>query len=207
MKVHFLWIAALVINACNNQPAEASLSEDSELAKDAVIASATPIKTEYYPDGTIFRELNTKTLEAKIYTKDGNLFLKGKYQDTNYVLNGVWEEWDRKANYRRFQLTFVNNIENGPFTSYRDDGKVYVTGAKKNGVFTDTLKFYDKNEKVFEMQVYKVDSKVKEGTRRIKTINLNELRSDGTIEKIKGQYYKWEYGERKPIDSDQVPLN
>ncbi|MDI1234061.1 MAG: hypothetical protein PSX81_07260 [bacterium] len=204
MKVYFFALLLITLSACNSQ-SNKQTQKESEQSSDAQVAKVNPIKIEYYPDSSLFRELNTQTLEAKIYTADGKLFLKGKYNDTTYQLNGVWEDWDRKANYKRFDLTFVNNVENGPFTSYRDNGKIYVTGAKKNGVFTDTLKFHDKDEKVFEMQVYKVDPTSKEGTKRIKTINLNAQRSDGTIEQIKGKYYLWKDGEKQEIDSDQVP--
>ena len=206
MKSHFLMLPLVLAIACQSKPAETETTQVNAPNEEAVVPVMVPIKTELYPNGSLFRELNTQTLEAKIYTADGKLYLKGKYQDTSYQLNGVWEEWDRAAKYKRFELTFVNNIENGPFTSFRDNGKIYVKGNKKNGVFSDTLKFFDKDENLFEMQVYKVDSKLKEGTRRIKTINLNAMRSDGTIEKIKGKFYRWQDGEKKEIDSDQVPL-
>jgi len=206
MKSHFLMLSLMLAVACQSKPAETENTESNPLTEVAMTPLVVPIKTEFYPNGTLFRELNTQTLEAKIYTADGKLYLKGQYQDTSYQLNGIWEEWDRASNYKRFEITFFNNIENGPFTSFRDNGKIYVKGNKKNGVFSDTLKFYDKDENLFEIQVYKVDSKLKEGTKRIKTININAMRSDGTIEKIKGKLYRWQDGEKKEIDSDDVPI-
>ena len=87
----------VLLIACQSKPANTDSTETNALTEEAMVPVMVPIKTEMYPNGTLFRELNTQTLEAKIYSADGKLYLKGKYQDTSYQLNGVWEEWDRAA--------------------------------------------------------------------------------------------------------------
>ncbi len=193
-------LALLIALACNNKGVIQNDETSDKEGRDTSVAVVNPeIIKQYYQDGALFREINSTNLDGKIYTNDGRLFLKGRFNDTTYTLNGVWEEWDRVENYRRFDLTYVNNIEIGPFTSYRKDGKLYAKGMKMNGVFSDTLKFYDKEGKLFELQLYIPDAKEKNGTKLIKTIYLSKIRSDGTIEKRKGKMYKWEDGESKLI--------
>lgn len=195
-----LIIILLFAIACNHpdpSTVKKIVVEDIKTAENA-----NQMKIEYYPDGALYREINLRTLDAKIYTRNGKLFLKGKFNDTSFKLNGVWEEWDRFENYKRFQLTFKNNMEEGAFTSFKKDGKIYVKGFKKGGVFSDTLKYYDNEEKLFELQIWKPDASQKEGTKLVNTIHLSSQRSDGTIERIKGKLYRWENGVRLPMDSN-----
>jgi antitoxin component YwqK of YwqJK toxin-antitoxin module len=191
-----------ILAACTNNANKQSIEQfiDSLPVDTTARTKNNDIRKEYYPDGSLFREIDVTTLDARIYTNDGKLFLLGRFNDTNCILNGKWEEWDRVENYKRFDMTFVNSVEEGPFISYRPDGKLYASGYKKDGAFNDTIKFYDKEGTVFEMQVWKADKKEKGGAKMVKKINLNDMRSDGTLETIKGKMYKWEDGERVEVD-------
>ena len=85
MKSHFLMLPLVLLIACQSKPAETGNTETNPPTAEDMVPVMVPIKTEMYPNGTLFRELNTHTLEAKIYSADGKLYLKGKYMQTYYV--------------------------------------------------------------------------------------------------------------------------
>ena len=128
------------------------------------------------PNGTLYEEATYKadTLEGKrtIYYKNGNPeiienykrgVLSGTYQTfyeeggndivgeyDNGVMTGVW-----KRHYPSGQVmelvTFSDNLENGPFTEFHENGKLkaegqYAGGNREQGL----LKLYDENGELYK---------------------------------------------------------
>ena len=96
------------------------ISAEAEYKNDKVIG----IVKEYYEEGGIYRETVRKTLEGKVYNRDGTFYLKGKYDNKKLIMNGVWEDWFIKENFKRFEWTYANDEKHGPYTALRKDGSI-----------------------------------------------------------------------------------
>lgn len=153
---------------------------------------------EFYETGRKYREVDTKTLDATTYPRDGSYYEKGRYNDIKFIKNGVWQEWEGTPAYKRFEWNYSNDRKDGPYTVYRRDGSVEATGYYKNGTLADTLKTYDKDGKLQQMDVWKPEEDGESST-LINTIYLSDVKADGTTELIKGKIYIWENGKKKCI--------
>jgi antitoxin component YwqK of YwqJK toxin-antitoxin module len=168
------------------------LESKVEFKDDTVVG----IVRKYFEDGNLQFEINTETLDGKIYSEENQTYSKGKIDvKKNPYMNGVWEEWEIKGNFKRFEWTYVHDVKDGPYTAFRKDKSIEAKGFYKNGSLSDTLKFYDEKEKLYEMQIWKVDSAGTEST-LLNTINLTDKKSDGTVEIIDGQIYMWANGKK-----------
>ena len=167
----------------------------SELKIEYVKDNPVCIVKEYTEDGSIISEINYKTLDAKVYRADGSGYLKGRY-NKKLKMNGVWEDWLKEENYKRFDWTYKDNIKDGPYTAFRKDGSIEAKGFYKNGALSDTLKVYDLKGQLQEMEIWIVNAGGKSST-NIKTIYLTDKRSDGTIEILDGKIYVWKNGKKE----------
>lgn len=151
---------------------------------------------EFYETGYKFMVIDAKTLNAKIYSQDSISYYKGKYENTDFNMNGVWEDWNIKYNYKRFAWTFLNGYKTGPYTAFRKNGSIEATGHYLNGTLTDTLKLFDEKGNLQEMQIWKVKDDG-EGSDLLNTIYLTDKKSDGTVEVIDGKIYVWKNGKKE----------
>ncbi len=151
---------------------------------------------EFYETGYKFMIIDAKTLNAKIYSQDSISYYKGKYENTDFNMNGIWEDWNIKYNYKRFAWTFLNGYKTGPYTAFRKNGSIEATGHYLNGTLTDTLKLFDEKGILQEMQIWKVKDD-ESGSDLVKSIYLTDKKSDGTPEVIDGKIYIWKNGKRR----------
>lgn len=151
---------------------------------------------EFYETGFHFREIDTKTFKAKLYTRDSSTFYLGTYDDDKFIRNGLWEQWEIKPNFNRFTWTFLNDIKHGPYTVHRKNGAIEATGYYYNGTISDTLKLFDNKGKLTEMQIWKPNDDGKSSS-HVNTIYLTDSKSDGTPEVIDGKIYIWKNGKKE----------
>jgi len=142
----------------------------------------TGVMREYYETGYHYREIDTKTLKAKIYSGDSSTYYVGTYDNSKFIRNGIWEEWDAKWNFRRYVWTFSNDRKHGPYKAYRKDGSLEASGHYYYGAISDTLKLYDRYGHVKEMQIWRADSDGKESI-HLSTIYVDSTSSKGVREK------------------------
>lgn len=173
-----------------------NLQAEMEWSQDDLVG----VGKEYYDGGGIYRESDLSTLIAKVYTQDGKFYLKGKYDNKGkgMIMNGIWEDWVKDANFKRFEWTFVNDIKNGPYTAYREDGSTEAKGYYKNGTIDDSLKLYDTKGIIQEIQIWEAGEKGASSS-LVNTIYLTDKKSDGTIEVIDGKIYSWLNGNKELI--------
>ncbi len=150
---------------------------------------------EFYETGFHFREIDTKTFKAKLYTRDSTSYYVGIYDNNKFIRNGIWELWEIKPNFKRFTWTFLDDIKHGPYTAHRRDGTVEATGHYYNGTISDTLKLFDKKGVLQEIQIWKVNEDGKSSS-NVNTIYLSDIKSDGTPEMIDGVLYMWQNGKK-----------
>jgi antitoxin component YwqK of YwqJK toxin-antitoxin module len=143
----------------------------------------TGVMREFYETGYHYREIDTKTLKAKIYSGDSSSYYVGTYDNSKFIRNGIWEEWDQKANFKRYVWTFTNDKKHGPYKAYRRDGSLEATGHYYYGTISDTLKLYDRNGRVKELQIWKADSDGKESI-HLSTIYVDSTRFEEPDETI-----------------------
>lgn len=153
---------------------------------------------EFYETGFHFREIDTKTFKAKLYTRDSSTFYIGTYNSTKFIRNGIWEEWASKSNFKRFTWTFVDDIKHGPYIAHRLNGTIEASGHYYKGTISDTLKLFDTEGKLIEMQIWKPEADGSKST-EINTIYLTDIKSDGTPEVIDGKIYIWKKGKKEYI--------
>ena len=151
---------------------------------------------EFYETGYKYREIDVKTLKAKVYTRDSLSYYKGTYDNNKFIRNGIWEDWSIKYNFKRFAWTFVNDYKTGPYTAFRKNGSIEATGHYINGTLTDTLKLFNEKGVLQEMQVWKENAKGT-GSDLLNTIYLTDKKSDGTPEVIDGKIYIWKNGKKE----------
>ncbi|MBS1635170.1 MAG: hypothetical protein JST26_04550 [Bacteroidetes bacterium] len=151
---------------------------------------------EFYETGAKFMEIDAKTLQAKIYSQDGISYYKGKYENTDFIMNGLWEDWNIKYNYKRFTWTFVDGYKTGPYTAFRKNGTIEATGHYIHGTLTDTLKLYDEKGGLQEMQIWKANENGGSSD-LVNTIYLTDTKSDGTPEVIDSKIYIWKNGKKE----------
>ncbi len=200
MKTTLLFfLLLLLLSSCNRGGIVLSRypngSIKTELKIVYVKGNSVCIVKEYSEDGIIISEINYKTLDAKVYHADGKGYWKGRY-NKKLIMNGVWEDWLTEENYKRFDWTFKNNIEDGPYTAYRRDGSIEAKGFYKNGALSDTLKMFDLKGQLQEMEIWVVNAGGKFST-CVKTIYLTDKRSDGTIQILDGKIYVWKNGKKE----------
>jgi antitoxin component YwqK of YwqJK toxin-antitoxin module len=153
---------------------------------------------EFYETGYPFREIDVKTGKAKFYSRDSSTFYLGTYTDTRFMRNGTWEQWEINSNFKRFTWTFANDVKHGPYTAHRKDGSVEATGHYYNGTISDTLKLFDTNGTLTEIQVWKPNSDGK-GSSHINTVYYTDMKSDGTPEMIDGKLFIWKDGKKVEV--------
>ncbi len=150
---------------------------------------------EFYETGFHFREIDTKTFKAKLYTRDSSSYYIGTYDNNKFIRNGIWELWQIKPNFKRFTWTFVDDTKHGPYTAHNHDGTIEATGHYYKGTISDTLKLFDKKGKLTEMQIWKAESDG--NSTHVNTIYLTDTKSDGTPEVIDGKIYIWKNGKKE----------
>lgn len=151
---------------------------------------------EFYETGYKFMVIDTKTLEAKIYSQDSIWYYKGKYENMEFKMNGLWEEWIIKYNYKRFAWTFLDGYKTGPYTAFRKNGSIEAIGHYLNGTLTDTLKLFNEKGILQEMEIWKVKDDGS-GSELVNTIYLTDKKADGTPEVIDGKIYIWKNGKKE----------
>jgi antitoxin component YwqK of YwqJK toxin-antitoxin module len=144
----------------------------------------TGIMREFYETGYHYREIDTKTLKAKIYSGDSSSYFVGTYDNSKFIQNGIWEEWDIKLNFKQFAWTFVNDEKHGPYKEYRKDGLLEAEGQYYYGRISDTLKLYDDKGQLREMQIWKADSDGKESI-HVNTIYPSNTKPAGASDILK----------------------
>lgn len=153
---------------------------------------------EFYESGYKFMAIDATTLNAKIYSEDSISYYKGKYENLELNMNGIWEDWNIKYNYKRFAWTFLNGYKTGPYTAFRKNGSIEATGHYFKGTLTDTLKLFDEKGILKEMQIWKVKDDGR-GSDLVNTIYLTDKKSDGTPEVIDGKIYIWKNGKKERL--------
>jgi antitoxin component YwqK of YwqJK toxin-antitoxin module len=128
----------------------------------------TPIGTlkTFDSNGKVQREFDFESKRGKVYRPDGNAYLVGTFDNKELLMNGIWEDWLIKDNYKRFEWTYVNDIENGPYKAFREDGSIEAEGFYKNGRLDSILTYYDENGNCVKKELWKsvgrISSLVKE---------------------------------------------
>lgn len=153
---------------------------------------------EYYETGYPFRDIDTKTFKAKVFSRDSLTYYLGTYNNNKFIMNGTWEQWSIKYNYKRFTWTFVNNVQHGPYKAHREDGSVEALGHYFKGTISDTLKLFDKKGTLTEMQIWKAKEDGSSSS-HVNTIYLTDVKSDGTPEFIDGKLFIWRDGKKVEV--------
>ncbi len=86
-------------------------------------------------------------------------------------MNGIWEEWMVRENFKRFEWTFKDNEKNGPYTAFRSNGTIEAKGFYRHGTLSDTLCFFNEIGNCYKKEIWK-PSKSYEFSSLIKTINI-----------------------------------
>jgi len=98
----------------------------------------------FYPDGIrVWREVDVHSKKGKVYKPMGTSYLMGTFDNANLIMNGVWEEWLIKENYKRFEWTYKNDTCDGPYKSFGIDGIIETEGFYKKGLPDSVLTFFD----------------------------------------------------------------
>lgn len=133
------------------------------------ITSCTKTKTEYYKNGTIrsevkykggkkngrsvyFYENGMKELEinyiddsadgqANAYYYKGTIKRIDNFKDNK--LTGVSTTWDEELGFKFSEETYLNNVLNGPYKEYHQNGEVKVNGSYKNGFYDGKWSYFD----------------------------------------------------------------
>lgn len=144
--------------------------------------------------------LNTfkDTTKAKICDYKKYYFANGKVQEEGCLLNGkkegLWKEYNKNG-WVRFEWTYFNDVLNGPYKSFYESGKINSVGYRKDGVPSDTVKFYEEDGILFKLEVWKVIDKNKSEMTYQKFFD-ESIKSNGTTETIKGKKYIWVDGKK-----------
>ena len=124
----------------------------------------------YYSDGMLSMDVNLKTLEGVYYAEDGLTFQKGKI--SRGMKNGLWVEYIRSINKKRFLWNYVDDVKEGSYTSYKLDGGIEAKGSYKKGTLDGSLYYFDGKGDTTKVQYWKADTNFSSSS-MIKEVNYN----------------------------------
>jgi antitoxin component YwqK of YwqJK toxin-antitoxin module len=103
---------------------------------------------------------------------DGETFSKGLLDQKGRRV-GIWEEYELPDSNLRFKWSYKDDIKEGPYTAYRQDGSIEARGQYKKGVPNDTLFLYDYKMRCYEKQIWKISQPYKSSS-LVGRITINE---------------------------------
>lgn len=126
-----------------------------------------------------------------------------KYQEGNYVDNkkdGIWTKYYTNTWIKRAEVTYENDLPNGPYTLYYKDGRVMERGMLQDGDNFGELKKFWANDTVRQLKTFNSNGEV-DGymydyfpngqIKRISKFN-NGIQIDTMIEYASaGMIYRW----------------
>jgi len=140
--IHFcsFWLLVLIIVSCTTGNLEKIVEQTYQDGSPKIVRYFQKI------DG-----VRTLVKEEGFYD-DGVMQFVGEYR--NGRRNGTWKTW--YDNGRLWSTnTFVDDISDGPTSSYHQNGKMYYEGFYRQGVRAGHWKFWDENGTLVEEIDYK----------------------------------------------------
>jgi antitoxin component YwqK of YwqJK toxin-antitoxin module len=140
---------------------------------------------------------------SALYSDDNTTRIEGCMK--NGYAEGLWKEYYLETKQLRFIWTFSKGLKTGPYKALYDNGSIEAAGTYKNGTLDDSLKMYDRNGKLLEIQIWKAAPGEKSSD-LIKTISLSNTRPDGTVEMDGTKMYIWRDGKKEFVEDIGFPI-
>jgi uncharacterized protein YuzE len=112
--------------------------------------------------------------------------------DANGMKQGVWVEYHENGAIKS-KITYVDNVAQGEYETFRESGLLYGRGMHKNGELDGVFYSYDTLGNVLSITTWEYGKLVD------KKIMNPDAKETGTIEVIDGKKYMWLFGELKEV--------
>lgn len=165
-------------------------------AQDSTITNNYGMRI-YEPNISKFIGDTAKKCDYRIY-----YYANGRKHQEGCLVNtkkeGAWKEYN-ELGWLRFEFNYKNDVKNGGYKVFFENGNINATGTYLNGAIHDTLTIYDLDHKLVSKSLWKPVGykKSKEVWRKI---YIKNAKSDGTIEVINGKKYVWSRGEKLKLN-------
>lgn len=140
----------------------------------------------------------TKSCEYKIY-----YYPNGRTKEEGYLIHGrkegVWKEYTENRGRLLFQWTYLNSTKHGNYFYFENNGKVSAAGKYKDGLLSDTLKYFDDKGNLEKEEVWLANYKSKSSSLVYTKNYSKESKPDNTVEIINGKKFLWINGTKHEL--------
>ena len=91
--------------------------------------------------GNLSYKFNSNDSTAIIFSEYGKTYMKGKL--VNGKREGIWSEYVFNGNWKSYEYTFKDDVENGKCYSFTITGKIDLVGNRKDGTLDGMFVYFD----------------------------------------------------------------